>query len=403
MMKKVVVVCDAHIFVTTAGVHWCTSIYGYSFFQRFMNVFDEVHVVARSKRQELPQDGKYLVVDGPRLTFHPVYFFQGPGQLFKHLPAVLKSLEGFVPNDADAVVYRMPSTTAQLAFLKRPKGKGEKPSAIEVVYNYGDELKDSMLSKRRKLISLANDRFLKWACAHKDTNGVSYVTENILQDRYPSYARLHCLTNEHFESYYSTIQFKFRSNIAPKCFAGKKKWTISNVCVHIQNEARGHRTMIESLAILRERGVDIEIIFVGDGPYISVFRKLASELNVEEYVHFAGLLPSSDDVFNVLCDSDLFVYPTHFAGLPRVLIEAMGAGLPCVSSPVAGIPEIVLKSNLVKPDDPAALAALILKMISDPEKLADESRRNIDVARQYDNALLQERRDVFYGKLANLA
>lgn len=393
---KVAVVCDAHIFCTSKGEHWCSSVYGYGFFQRFMNVFDDVRIVARVRSQEFPENGKYLRVDGPHLEVFPVEFFQGPAQMFPKLAKIYHSLDGFWQG-CDVILYRMPSTTAQLAYTKSKHV--HVPKGIEVVYNLRDELHDNTLSLPRKLIGYINDRYVAAACRDKDINGVSYVTQRTLQQYYPSYCRLHGEDEKHFENYYSTIQYKSEFINEPKRYEGKTNWVISHVVIHIQSKLRGHETIIKALKTVRDAGYNVEVEFIGDGPLVGEFKVLAERLGVAEYVNFVGLLPSAADVNERLRASDIFVYPTHFAGLPRVLIEAMGAGLPCISTPVSGIPEMLEPQDLISPDDDVALAKRLIEMFNDPKYLEQKSAKHIAMAAQYTNEVLQVRRDDFYTRL----
>ena len=74
---KLLVATDAHIYETPDGKHWTPAIYGYSFWERYFYVFDEVRIVARTKK--VSQIGeKALLVDGPGVEVFPVPFYQGP-------------------------------------------------------------------------------------------------------------------------------------------------------------------------------------------------------------------------------------------------------------------------------------------------------------------------------------
>ena len=82
--------------------------------------------------------------------------------------------------------------------------------------------------------------------------------------------------------------------------------------------------------------------------------------------------------------ADLFVLPCRVAAdgdrdaLPTVLLEAMAAGLPCVSTPINGVPEIIEHGRtgvLVPENDPRALAAAIRSLLEDPVR-----RRQMGVA-----------------------
>src|SRR5207249_3587281 len=68
----------------------------------------------------------------------------------------------------------------------------------------------------------------------------------------------------------------------------------------------------------------------------------------------------------------VFVLPTHSEGLPRVVFEAMAAGLPVIASAVSGIPEIVqdgVRGFLVPPGDEVALAEKIRWALDHPEEI----------------------------------
>lgn len=393
---KIAVVCDAHIFRTSRGEYWCTSVYGYHYFKRYMNVFEEVRVVSRVKEQEFPDNGKYLRVDGPNLEIHPVYFFRGPKEFLPNIGKVISTLKGF-DTGCDVILYRIPSTTAQMAYLLTRKAKV--PKGIEVVYNLYDELVDKTLSIPRKGISWLNHKCVKMACADQRVNGVSYVTKETLQRYYPSYCRMHGEDSLHFENYYSTIQYKSRNISSTKLYMEKKKWILIHVVVNIKNKVSGHETIIRAVDIVRKKGYDVEAEFVGDGPMVPYFKEMATSLGIAEHIHFAGLFSSPDDVYRELRKADLFVYPVHFAGLPRVLIEAMGSGLPCISSPVAGISELIAEEDLVDADDATALAKRIIEVVSNPEYLEEQSKTNIEKAKEYTDDKLQIRRDDFYRRL----
>ncbi len=76
-----------------------------------------------------------------------------------------------------------------------------------------------------------------------------------------------------------------------------------------------------------------------------------------------------DEVFRLYHEADVFVLPTWREGFPNVVIEAMAAALPVVSTPVGAIPEAVEdgRSGLLVPvRDAAALEAALRRLIDDP-------------------------------------
>src|SRR5690606_17021602 len=80
-----------------------------------------------------------------------------------------------------------------------------------------------------------------------------------------------------------------------------------------------------------------------------------------------------DDVPALLASADVFVLPSRLEGLPLSLLEALAAGRPVVASSIGGIVDVVrdgIEALLVPPDDPAALADAVRRVLHEPA-LAD--------------------------------
>jgi glycosyltransferase involved in cell wall biosynthesis len=154
------------------------------------------------------------------------------------------------------------------------------------------------------------------------------------------------------------------------------------------------------VADLRRRGVDLELVIAGeDGPDAGRVRGLVAE-RCPELVRFTGpvsqcellSLYRSADVFALACRVD---GDGDRDGIPNVMVEAMAAGLPVVSTAVSGIPELVRDGEnglLVPPEDPAALASALLKLAADAslrDRLAVAGRST--VAERFDGDVLARR------------
>lgn len=130
---------------------------------------------------------------------------------------------------------------------------------------------------------------------------------------------------------------------------------------------KGYEYLIEACAILSERGLDYHCSIVGEGPRAEKLETLVVEHGLESRVTFTGALAAAD-VRRLYQKSDIFALPCVVVdsgdrdGMPTVLIEAMATGIPVVSTPVTGIPELVTDGEngfLVPERDVSALAGAL--------------------------------------------
>jgi glycosyltransferase involved in cell wall biosynthesis len=129
---------------------------------------------------------------------------------------------------------------------------------------------------------------------------------------------------------------------------------------------KGLDTLLHAVALARTRGSQQSLRVVGDGRYVPEMEALARRLGIADRVVFLGTR-SRTQVAQEMAAAQLFVLPSRTEGLPRVLLEAMAVGTPCVATAVGGIPELLPATALTRPDDPAALAELIERVLSSPE------------------------------------
>jgi len=107
-------------------------------------------------------------------------------------------------------------------------------------------------------------------------------------------------------------------------------------------------------------------LMVGDGPLRARSEELAHELGIAREIRFSGWL---DDVAAVWAATDVAVLASHHEGLPRVLVEALAAGVPVVATAVDGIVEVVRDGEngyLVARGDVAAMSQRVIGLVRDP-------------------------------------
>jgi glycosyltransferase involved in cell wall biosynthesis len=142
--------------------------------------------------------------------------------------------------------------------------------------------------------------------------------------------------------------------------------------------------------VSREKGADVliealpsvdkpfKVIFIGDGPERALLEKRAELLGVGSVVRWVGVRPDAASIFSAF---DTFVLSSRTEGIPIVLLEAMRASVPIVSTRVGGVPEMLDQSEalLVDAERPDLLAVAINSVRSDPS--AARSRANAARAR----------------------
>ena len=141
-------------------------------------------------------------------------------------------------------------------------------------------------------------------------------------------------------------------------------------------EKKGLRFVPAALAELRRRGVPFRWVLIGDGPELAPIRSECERLGVADAVQFLG--PKGNDVVREqLLGAAAALLPCVIAedgerdGIPIFLCEAMALGVPVVSTPVSGIPELVTDREtgfLCAPGDPAALADTLAAALGDPAR-----------------------------------
>jgi colanic acid/amylovoran biosynthesis glycosyltransferase len=139
------------------------------------------------------------------------------------------------------------------------------------------------------------------------------------------------------------------------------------LCVGRLTPAKGQVLLLQACAELRHLDIEFTLTLVGDGPDLARLKDGVRRLGLQDRVHFTGPL-NQLQVREELALADIFVLPSLAEGIPVVLMEAMACGLPCLSCPVNGIPELIEHGRtglLAAPGDATALTEQLLRLIED--------------------------------------
>ncbi|PIE12988.1 MAG: colanic acid biosynthesis glycosyltransferase WcaL [Rhodobacterales bacterium] len=147
---------------------------------------------------------------------------------------------------------------------------------------------------------------------------------------------------------------------APERVRGKQMLFVGRLAA-----VKGVPVLFEAMAMVPEG----HLALIGDGPDRARLEQRAIEMGLRDRVSFLGYR-SQTEVAEMLKETDLLVLPSFAEGVPVVLMEAMAARVPVVTTRIAGVPELVedrVSGRLCAPGDPEGLARAICDVLSDPE------------------------------------
>ncbi len=394
---NVIVTTLEHFYKTPDGRIYPYCFGNYTFWQRYLGVFDQVVVNARVRAVEsLSHVKRTEEAGGMGVIFHEIPDFQGIVSCLKHYGSVRRMARELLSTH-DALILRIPSFISTEVW-KIAKAQN-RPYAVEVLGDPWQALAPSTTnSLMRPLIRRRFHRQMVKECQHATV--AAYVTERELQKRYPPgqwsthYSSIDLPADDIIDDMatqarIARVDQKVRSQEPWRlCFVG----SLWHLC-------KSPDVVIDAVALCVQSGCQIDLTIVGDGSMRAQLEAQARRLGIGARIEFVGHLPPGQAINQQLDRADLFLLPSRSEGLPRSIIEAFARGLPCIGGHAGGFAELLDDQYMVKPINKEMLAEMILRILRNPEEMKLAIRRNVEKAREYESSVLQDRRDEAYRRL----
>lgn len=339
------------------GQYYTRSIYPYTYWQRLLAHFGRITIAARVTDEPVPAGASR--VDGPGVTIAAIPDFIGGRGLLATTPALLRRLPGWI-REHDAFLLRVPGVIGGALWAALTLAR--RRFAVEVV---GDPLESLRGGRWSALATSLGARQLRAVTAAASVS--RYVTAFTLQRRYPPAPRGVSVSVSDVD-----IPAALLAGPAPPTRPGP---ALELVFVGSLSYYKGVDVL---LAALRRCAHPHRLTIVGDGALRGELERAALPLG--DRVRFLGALPVGQAVRAVMQAHDLLVLPSRGEGLPRVVIEAMAVGVPCVATDVGGTAELLNPDQLVPADAAGALARAIDALAAAPglrRELADAGRTRV--------------------------
>ncbi len=136
---------------------------------------------------------------------------------------------------------------------------------------------------------------------------------------------------------------------------------------------KGIDVLIDAIGTLRQNGTAVTATLVGSGPEEAALRAQVTRLNLEHAIRFLPPMAARD----AMAHGRIMVIPSRAESLPYVVLEAIAAGKPLITTDVGGIPEIYgpQSAALLPAGNPAVLAETIMRAVGAPAALTEPAQK----------------------------
>lgn len=146
-------------------------------------------------------------------------------------------------------------------------------------------------------------------------------------------------------------------------------------------KGKGYQDLIAAFGLIAKDFPDWKVVFAGNGE-IEVGKNLSKELGIQSQTEFIGWV-SGEDKNNIFRQASIFCLPSYAEGFPMAVLDAWSYGLPVVTTPVGGIPDIAKDGEnmlLFNPGDIKLLAEQLRKLILDTQLRDSISAKSFELS-----------------------
>jgi glycosyltransferase involved in cell wall biosynthesis len=164
---------------------------------------------------------------------------------------------------------------------------------------------------------------------------------------------------------------------------------------------KGIFDILKALAIVVRNDQTIQLVLTGGGNAVDALEQ-ATNSDIEDHISFLGYVSETQKI-ELYKSAAMLLLPSCHEGLPYVILEAMAAGLPVISTPVGGIPDVIeenVNGFLIEPGDYKALAQRILLLCQNGalrQRIGQANREK--VMRHYSQEAIFKRLERIYDEL----
>jgi len=153
----------------------------------------------------------------------------------------------------------------------------------------------------------------------------------------------------------------------------------------IEHPGKNHAGLVRAFSILKEtEDIPHQLVLAGsDWGRAEEVHRAAEESAYTDDIVFTGFAPN-DDLPDLYCGAELFVFPSLYEGFGLPVLEAMTCGVPVACSNISSIPEVIGETGILfDPYDDEAIADAMRRFLTDPGLLNDCRERGLARAKDY--------------------